>query len=652
MGWWRLAWLRLRSVFRRDRVDDELERELALHFEQLVREQMDAGLPEAEARRRARLAFGSPEAVTEGCRDARRFRRLEIVARDVRYALRLLARAPGFTATALISLALGIGVNTAVFSVVDAVLVRSLPVDRPHDLVFVQAAGTAGPSGAPPYPCFERFRAETTAFAGMAAFASDDLRIVIDGAVEQAFGQVASGNYFEVLGVKPALGRVFTAADEALDPAVAVVGYAYAQRRFGGAARAIGRTIAFRDRVFTIVGVTPPEFWGLQPGRQVDVTIPITQDRAAMADPGNWWFDAVARLRAGVPVREATTQANTVFQSFMRNEQRARPLGERGDGDVTKKYFDHIELRPAAQGLERLRDRYSMSLYALTVVSALVLLIACTNLGSLLLVRGAARRHEFAIRLATGAGAGRLFSQLLTETLVLFAIAASIAPLVAQLATRALTGFFAIGRNPVVLDIRYDWRLIAFAVVVTLAAGVLTGVWPAIRAIRTDPQPAVKDGDHRVTGGKFGLAARMLVAGQVALAVVLLVAASLFVRTILNLRAVDLGFHPAGVLTMSIDPILPTSPALPDQAHSSRHDGSPAVLGARPRTGSGAPWRAGRQPLSADTAFRPRHGPRHVDCRLRAPHERRPNRAREPRLDALFRHVWHPVAGRTRLRGS
>lgn len=548
MRYLRLLRHRLRSLFRRRAVEDELERELSLHMEQLAREQMASGLGEPQARRAARLEFGSPDLTKEQCRDARRVGLLEDLVKDIRYAVRLLVRSPGFALTAVLSLALGIGANTAIFSLVDTVLLRSLPVERPQELVFLQVAGTEGTSGAPPYPCFERLRNETSAFAGMSAFATDQLRVEVDGTIEQVFGQLASGNYFDLLGLKPAAGRLMTPDDEKLDPPVAVISYSYWQRRFGGEPGAIGRTISFRDRIHTIVGVTPAQFWGLDPGRHVDVTLPITQGRRLLADPGAWWFDAVARLRAGTTVEQATVQADTIFQSFM------KPGGQ--SGEFRRTHFDHIELAPAARGLERLRSRFSTSLYVLTLVAWIVLLIACANLGNLLLARGAMRAREFAIRRATGAGAGRLLRQLLTETLLLFMLGMAAGLLVAYITIQGLTGFFAIGRNPILLDVHYDWRLAVFAAGISLAAGLLTGLWPTVRALRIDPQATMKDSGKGLAGSRRTAAAgRVLVVGQVALSLVLLVGAVMFVKTMVNLRAVDLGFSRSRVLTMSLDPM-------------------------------------------------------------------------------------------------
>ena len=540
---------RLRSLFRHKKVEDELERELRLHIDALTKEHMDNGMSEADARNAARREFGSPDLAKEQCRDERRTRLVDDLVKDTAYALRLLARSPAFALTAVLSLALGIGANTAIFSLVDTVLLRLLPVERPQELVFLHVAGTEGRTGAPPYPCFERLRSETKAFAGMAAFAADELRLQVEGGVEQVFGQVASGSYFDLLGLKPAAGRLLTQADDRLDPPVAVIGYGYWQRRFGGAEDAIGRTLAYRDRVFTIVGVTPPRFWGLHPGREVEVTLPITQERRLLADGGAWWFDAVARLRPGATQEQATAQADAIFQSFMKDRA--------GSAEMRKKHFDHVELTTASRGLERLRSRFSKPLLALTLVAGIVLLVACANLGSLLLARGTAREKEFAIRLATGAGQSRLLRQLLTETLLLFLLGATAGLLVAHLAIQGLTGFFAIGRSPIQLDVHYDWRLAAFAAGIALMAGLLTGLWPALKALRTDPQSAIKEGEWRLAGSQNVVrAGRILVTGQVALSLVLLVTAALFVKTMSNLKAVDLGFSQRKVLTLSLDPVL------------------------------------------------------------------------------------------------
>jgi predicted permease len=424
------------------------------------------------------------------------------------------------------------------------VLLRELPVKDAEELMFVRTAGDRGLGGAPPYPSFERIRAEGSSFSGMAAFATDELRVEVDGTVEQVFGQVASGNYFQVLGVTPAAGRLMTADDERLDPPVAVIGYGYWQRRFGGSRDAIGRTVSFSDHAFTIVGVTPPRFQGLEPGRQVDVTLPITTS-PLIRNAQVQWFQAVARLRSGVDARHAAAQTDATFQSLRASQSRA---------DARAPRFVRIELTSASRGLDRLRDRFSDPLSVMTLVTGIVLLIACTNLSGLLLVRGAMRRGEFALRLASGASAARLVRQVLTETIVLVALGATAGLVVAYLAIEGLTGFFATGRRPILLDVQYDWRLILYALGVALVSSVLTGIWPALRAVKIEPQTAMRENQARVTGWHRSKARQVLVGAQVALSLALLVAAALFARTMLKLHAVDLGFTPGNVLTMSVDP--------------------------------------------------------------------------------------------------
>ena len=550
MRWPQMLHLRVRALLRSGAVDRDLDDEMQGHLQYLIDEYVAQGLSRGDAHDRALREFGGVVRLKEECRDARGVTWLTDVVRDVRYSLRMIGRAPAFTLIAVLTIALGVGANTAIFSLVNTVLLRLLPVARPHELFFIQSAGSDGRGGTPPYPYFERLRAETSSFDGIVAFATDELRIEIDGTPEQVFGQIASGDYFDVLGLRPAAGRLLTPDDEKLDPPVAVIGYGYWQRRFGSDPGAIGRSLTFSDRTFIIVGVTHREFWGLQPGRQIDVTLPITQAGRMLANTKTWsWFNAVARLRPGIPVEQATAQADTIFQLFM-------DTGVQSE-EMRRKRFNRIELSSAARGLDRLRTRFSKPLYALTVVAALVLLIACVNLGNLLAVRGTARSREFAIRLATGAGSGRLVRQLLTETGLLFLIGGLAGLVLASLMIQGLTGFFAIGRNPIVLDVQYDWTVAGFASAIALAAALLTGIGPARRASRIDPNAALKEGDTRVAGSRrMAVAARVLVSSQVALSLVLVVGATIFLKTMMNLRAVDLGFTGDSVLTMSLDPMM------------------------------------------------------------------------------------------------
>ncbi len=539
--------IRVAGTFHPRRSDKDLQEELRSHLQMEADAAQRHGASPDNAIRAATIRLGAVAQAMDQIRDRRGVPWIADVLRDLRHGFRGLVREPAFAFVAIASLGLGIGANAAIFSVVDAVLLRTLPVEHPSELVFVDAVGTQGHGGAPPYPCFERFRRETSVFRGLAAFATDQLPVEVDGSVEQVFGQVASGSYFELLGIKPLIGRLMTPDDEKLDPAVVVIGYGYWQRRFGGNPGVIGRTLEFRDRSYTIIGVTPPRFWGLEPGRQVDVTLPITLEGPHLSDAGAWWFEAVGRLRPGASGEEAQAQLDTVFQSFMRHRASAS----------REKYFAHIQVIPAARGTGGLRTHFSGPLYGLTLVSGLVLLIACASLGSLLLVRGTSREREFAIRVATGASWGRVLRQLLTETALLFVCGAALGVSLVPAATRALTGFFAVGRNPILLDVRLDWRLPAFALGVALVTAVGTGLWPALHALRPNPESVLRDGGGRVAGSRrIAAATRLLVITQVSIAFVLLVAAVLAVRTMTNLRAVDLGFTPARVLTMSLRPVL------------------------------------------------------------------------------------------------
>jgi predicted permease len=557
------ASLRLSPARERDIVD-----ELAQHLDERWRELVSGGIPPEQAEAMALAEFRDRETLARYLSPLRQARTpappvpggptgrwLGDLWRDVRHALRLLRRSPGFTVAAGLTLALVLGANTAVFSLIDAVLLRTLPVHRPQELVFLEAMGSEGTSGSPPYPWFERARQDTRTFAGMAVFATDEQRVEIDGVAEQVFGQAASGSFFDVLGVQPVIGRLLTPDDERMAPPVAVIGYGYWQRRFGGRPDVLGRGLTVGARAHVIVGVTPPGFPGLVPGRHVDVTTPIDQASPLLRDGGAWWCNTVARLGPGVTAAQATASADAAFQAFMQDS----PI----DAQLRRTHFQRAEAVPAGRGLDRLRSRYATSLQGLMALAMAVLVVGCGNLGTLLLVRGEGRAREMAIRQAAGATGGQLLRQLLTETLVVFALGAAAGLVVARIAVGALVGFFAIGRNAIELDAHVDWRAAAFAAAVALVAAAVTGVWPALRALRIDPQQAMRSGDPRLGGApRARAAARLLIGGQVMLCVLLLVSALLLVTTMHNLRGVDIGFTSERVLTQSLQ-IPATGPDAP-----------------------------------------------------------------------------------------
>jgi predicted permease len=498
--------------------------------------------------------------VQEETRSAWGWTLLEQLGQDVRYGMRSLRKSPSFAAGVALTVALGVGANTAIFSLFNAVLLQTLPVRNPGELVFPEAAGTAGTNGAPPYPCLMRMRDGVQGFAGLSIFTSnDELRVEIDAPPEQAIGQAVSGNYFDLLGVKASLGRLLEPEDEKLSPPAAVISDRYWRRRFGGSPDAIGKTIVYRRRTFTIVGVTPPEYLGLQPGSRVDVAFPISIEGRALSEPGLWAFHAIARLNAGVTAARARAEADAIFQSFMSEHRSTYP------SDMLRKNFHHIELLPAARGHDSLRRRFSKPLQALMGIVGLLLLLAGANVANLLLARGISRAREFAIRLATGASRGRLVRQVIVETLLLCALGAIPGVGLSVWAVRTIEGVFAQGRRPIALDAAMDWRVLGFSMAVTAGIGLFAALLPARRVFRTDPEEALKEGHSR--GGESrgaATASRVLVAFQVAVSLVLLVGAVTFVRTLQNLRNVSLGFRNDSVLTMSVE--VPEAYARPEQA--------------------------------------------------------------------------------------
>jgi len=480
-------------------------------------------------------------------------RRTNMIAdlwQDLRYGARMLRRNPGFTLTAVLSLALGIGANTAIFSLIDAVLLKMLPVERPSELYFINNVGLRGGGGAPPYPCVERFRENTPALSGIATFNCDQLKLEVDGQVEQVNGQLVSGDYFSLLGVSTVIGRSFEPEDNSVqgmggpNGAVALIGYRYWQRRFGGRHEVIGKVVRFGSVPVTIVGVTPPNFYGLSPGSDVDINLPMLLGDAGLFGRDTWWFNAVARLAPGATVEQARDQLDSIFQGFM---DEARSVG-----GMRRDFFDHIDLMPAARGLETLRNPYSKSLLILMGVVAAVLLIACANVANLLLARAAGRRREFAVRLALGASRFRLMRQMLTESLLLVTIGGAIGLLLARWSSDVLINFMSFRRRQLSLDVRLDARLLLFTLALSVLTGIIFSLIAVFRSTRVDPGESLKEGAASANRSRLGLG-KLLVVVQVSLSLVLLVGAGLFLRTLSNLTNFDAGFRTDGVLSMRID---------------------------------------------------------------------------------------------------
>jgi putative ABC transport system permease protein len=478
---------------------------------------------------------------------------------DLRFGMRMLIKHKGFTAVAVLTLALGIGANTAMFSLMDAVLLKMLPVKQPERLYVLAKAGPRGVGVEFSYLLFSRLHDETRVFEGILATSGvSRAKIRVEGGtggqIEFAAKEGTSGNYFSTLGVPAILGRTFTADDDENSGAqsVAVISYGFWRRRFALDPSVVGRTITLDETPCTIIGVTPPEFFGVEVGSAVDVWLPLTQvtTRSFLNDPGGHWLRVIARLKPGVTEQQASADSMRIFQLdiFERAKSIKDPQWQRAELART------ITLEPAGNGLSRLRQQFSQPLRILTVIVALLLLIGCANIANLLLARAEARQREIAVRLALGASRIRLLRQLLTESLLLVFIGGGLGLFFSLWGRYLLLRMIPSGNVPLSLGPVLNIRMLVFTTTISLAAGILFGLAPALRAMREDLIPAIKEATHTMTGGRhrFRLA-DVLVVAQVALSLVLLIGAGLVVRSLQSLQNLDAGFERKNVLTFSLD---------------------------------------------------------------------------------------------------
>jgi putative ABC transport system permease protein len=542
---------RLRGTFAPRRSDRDLEEELHAHADLAAEDAARAGDAAAGAGARRQLGVTVPAAI-EALRDRRALPWLRDLGRDLQYGARLLRRAPLFAAAAVVSLALGIGATTAVFSLVDAVLLRELPVRAPRELVqFVSERPPYG-RGAFSYPLYASLRDEGSSFNGVLAQASLGRRnVTVGGDAEAVEIDLVSGNYFTLLGVDAAIGRVIAPDADAIGaPAEAVLGHAFWQRRFGRDPGVIGRTIRIRDVAVVIVGVTPPEFFGTSLGRVPDITLPLAMD-GVVRGSASWrtrpqfnWLNVMGRLPAGRGATAAQAEVQAIVARV--NEAEAAERQASGRTEVAGRT---VSLQAAAGGFDDLRQRFARPLQMLMAIVALLLLMACANLANLLLGRAVTRRQEMALRRALGASRGRVVRQLFAEGVLLASLGAVLGIGLASLLANGLIAMMARRGSSLPLAIGIDARLIAFTIVTALTSCVLFSVVPALRLARPETR-AQLDGGRVTWRWRLG---PTLMASQIAISVLLLIVGGLFGRTLWSLSTFDAGFARHGVLLFGVD---------------------------------------------------------------------------------------------------
>jgi predicted permease len=537
-----------RRRFRKNNREHDLDIELRSHVDQQVQDYRKAGLSEPEARRRARLDFGALDEIKEECRDARPTHWIETVWKDALYGIRVLKASPAFTITAVLSLALGIGVNTAVFTLLHVALWKALPVRHPGEIVeLVRTARTQGFS----YYLFQKLTAEAPPFGDVAAKTESFTKrfgTVSDGS-ERVIGEAVSANFFSALEVPPAFGRMLQSDDDnpggAGNP-VAVLSYAFWQLRFQADPTVIGKKVFLNEAPYTVVGIAPSGFTGLQPGIAIDIWVPLTAyfSRAQLQLRNNSVLSVFARLRPDADQAAAVSLWSARLHEFVLEVVEPRLLPK----DRPLVDSDRISLRPAISGLAGIGQQYRQPLFLLMSVVVLVLLISCANVANLVMARNSSRQDEIAMRIALGAGRGRVALQLLTESLLIAAAGGVVGIIFAIWATRALISMFPRTRPAIFLDTSPDMTVLAFTAAVACATAVIFGLLPALVASRKIGVGVGSTG--RTT--RNSRAGRLLVAVQLALAFPLLIGAGLFLGTIRNLKAADLGFRVDGVLGFDV----------------------------------------------------------------------------------------------------
>ena len=559
------------------RRSEALREEMELHLEEKAEELQAAGMTAEQARAVARRRFGNVGLKQEESREIWITRFWSELVQDVRYGWRTMMANKAFSAVAILSLALGIGANTAIFSFMESILLRSLPVSDPGSLVVLNwhspppfngnkqwvhvmhgVQGLAWPgdkgtmvSGMFPYAAFETLRDENHDFSTLFGYFNGLNRTLsIHGQATSVRAEFVTGEYFSGLGVSPAAGRLIDSEDDRRGATpVAVISFAASQNRFGGPPNAIGQSILVDNVAFTVIGVAPPEFFGVDPEASPDLYLPLHTDllldgaeAARMFHNQNfYWLEMMGRLRPDVSMAQAQAELAPRFHQWVATTATT-------DGERAK--LPALVLNPGAAGLGSLRRKYSKPLYLLLIMVGLILAVACANIANLLLARAAARRREMAVRLSLGAGRLRIVRQLLTESVLLASLGGALGVLLAIWGMRSLAYLLSNGRGHFAVHAELNWTVLGAAAALSVVCGLLFGLAPAIQATRQDVMPALRNGRR---GGPRPRAQHVLVVGQIAASFLILVAAGLFVRTLNQLHSVQLGYARDNILLFSVN---------------------------------------------------------------------------------------------------
>jgi predicted permease len=564
MEWVRIFASRVLGIFRK--LESDLDAELRGHIDALTAENIRRGMSREEAGRTARREFGGVEQIKESYREQRGLPFFETLVQDLRYASRMLVKSPGFTAVTILTLALGIGANTGLFSLVNSVLLGNLPVRNPQELVVIKYTDSRTQEAEEDfsYPMYQAMRDKNTIFANVLTRSGVSFNASYGGQSEHAGGEMVSGNYFETLGVQPFLGRLIGPEDDRIPGAhpVAVLSYGYWQRRFGSDPAIVGKDIILNNNPIRVIGITPPRFYGTEMAQNPDIRVPMMMATVfrpvpanRLQNPRHRWMTILARRKPEVSIAQAQVSLDILYHQVLGAE--LQELGSSINAhDKERALASGIQLAPGNQGFAHLRVEMERPLLLMFCVTGIVLLVACANLANLLLARNAKRKQEISVRLAIGAGRGRLIRQWLTESLLLAVLGGCAGIVVAYWAKTALIGFLPADFSAN-LQAPMDLRVLGFALLASLVTGLLFGLAPALQLSQTGVSLALRNEAPSIASSErlFSLRSALIFL-QVALSLPLLIGAGLFLHSLRNLRGVNTGFVKENVFLATLNPAM------------------------------------------------------------------------------------------------